>query len=48
MLQEIHVMGVLIEDGRRNRRKPRISTASIDEQLKMDRKTSSRMKDEKI
>jgi hypothetical protein len=35
MLQEIHAMGVLIEDGRRNQRKPRISAASIDEELKM-------------
>jgi hypothetical protein len=35
VLQEIHGMGVLIEDGRRNRRNPGIPAASIDEELKM-------------
>jgi hypothetical protein len=30
-------LGVLIEDGRRNRRKPEIFAASTDEELKMGR-----------
>jgi hypothetical protein len=41
-------MGVLIEDGRRNRTKSGILAASIDAELKMGKGTRSQLGDEKV